>query len=561
MKIKRYHVVILFILLFLTIGGCDSKSSSEYNVAEKYTERPDPWIKLGEAVVGGWDGQPITVENGIEITNEFNVGFDIALLKTISADFGYNFSVSTSVSTGTSVTINKDDTLQFYYRRTYKIHDVFHNKSKDDVFQLAEMSVQYGYKRYDSNKNLIEDTTVDPSDPVVSDPLPAADESNPIEASQPTTVEEPFVEPVTGNCESEPNNELHTADKIAVNVTCEGLLDNEDDLDYYMFTLEQKGAVSISFQHAKIDSDSAYWKISLLDSAADDIILDFYSPGNAPVTKSNQVRLSAGKYYICVDNYYFSDIPYELSVNYSAESSSYETEPNNDFAYANQIELNKEYTGNLQTDHDLDYFNFNIPSSGKVSVTFQHEKFDTTASCWEIILYNDIDDSRLLNFYSSGLDTTMTSDFIRLPAGVYYLKIKPFSYKSIDYKFTINYIAETDAFEKEPDNDFITANPILFSAAYTGNIQSEKDADFYRFSLTDNRPVMLLFIHAPLNSSSTYWKVTFYRHDTDGSICSFYMSGNLEKAQETTPELPPGEYYIKITGFSYSNIDYTFSIN
>ncbi|WP_417087785.1 PPC domain-containing protein [Eubacterium maltosivorans] len=239
--------------------------------------------------------------------------------------------------------------------------------------------------------------------------------------------------------ENEPNNEIASANPIELNSKMTGNIQHEEDTDYYKFTLTELGSVHISFEHAKIDSNDSFWKISLLSEISADPIIESSVRGSESISHLSKARLPIGTYYIKVNKYQFSNIDYHIKLNYQKEGNSYEVEPNNDISNANKIEVNKKIIGNIQREDDVDYFTFTANRNGALSIEFNHPKIDSDDTHWMIYLLDDTDTAKIEQAITGSMVKT-TSDRIRVSAGTYYIKIeKRYYYSNLDYNFTIKF--------------------------------------------------------------------------------------------------------------------------
>lgn len=239
--------------------------------------------------------------------------------------------------------------------------------------------------------------------------------------------------------ENEPNDEIASANPIELNSKMTGNIQHENDTDYYKFTLTELGSVHISFEHAKIDSNDSFWRISLLSETSADPIIESSVRGSESISQLSKARLPIGTYYIKVNKYQFSNIDYHINLNYQKEGNSYEVEPNNDILNANKIEVNKKIIGNIQREDDVDYFTFTVNQNGTLSIEFNHPKIDSDDTHWTVYLLDNTDTAKIEQAIIGSMVKT-TSDRIRVSAGTYYVKIdKRFKYSNLDYNFTVKF--------------------------------------------------------------------------------------------------------------------------
>ena len=118
-------------------------------------------------------------------------------------------------------------------------------------------------------------------------------------------------ETITEN-ESEPNNEIKTANEIDANVKYSGTIRDTDDVDYYKLRLKEKGSIKILFAHPKIDEDGDFWSVSLL-SKEETVRVGINVKGKDVETTSSRARVTPGDYYVKVSKQRFSNEKYTYS--------------------------------------------------------------------------------------------------------------------------------------------------------------------------------------------------------------------------------------------------------
>lgn len=244
--------------------------------------------------------------------------------------------------------------------------------------------------------------------------------------------------------ETETNDEIKTATRISCNSNNNytGNIMNQNDYDYYSFSISEKGKVQLHFSHDKLDSDNEFWSVSILGSS-DNEITSISSYGSGTTSDSDCIRLPKGEYYIRVAPYYWSDIDYHLALTFVEEGEGFEAEPNNDYGIANEIALGQKIIGNIESNSDVDFYFLNFEGSGSLKVIFSHDKIDSSNVFWTVRLYGtssealvNTDDKDYLDI--SGSDPTMEATWNDLDPGLYYVKIVSYYYNNDDYTISIN---------------------------------------------------------------------------------------------------------------------------
>lgn len=367
--------------------------------------------------------------------------------------------------------------------------------------------------------------------------------------------------------EKEPNDDLDNANEINPNIKYKASLNNEEDVDYYILRLSNRGKVKLVFNHTKIDSDDTYWKVSLLKNEDSESIIDLESSGANAKDESNSIRVESGTYYIKVySDYDFSDEYYYLTASFQKEGDGFEVEPNEDLSSENiNIITNKKYTGNLSSSDDIDYYKFTIKGRRKVWIDFTHEKHNDDDNMWQISLLDDSDDP-LLEFTSNGGNAKVVSDKLRLPSGSYYIKVEPDYWNNSDYSFFIHSKKEKGNVEKEDNDDYPRATKINLNSSVIGNVQNENDIDYYMFILKSRSSVSISFKHQKTNETDNNWEFSLYSSKSDEAIYNkedyseISVRGDSPKVISRWKSLKSGIYYIKVKAYYYNNMDYSIKV-
>lgn len=140
--------------------------------------------------------------------------------------------------------------------------------------------------------------------------------------------------------------------------------------------------------------------------------------------------------------------------------SNIEIESNDKIETSNIIQANKQYQGRLESSDDVDYYKINIESSGKISISFQHDKIDSGNRLWEVRLIDGQTDKEIIRYDSVGGVAKDESNKARISAGEYYIKINSYYHSDKDYSFKVNFYEESDSYEKEINDQLETANEI-----------------------------------------------------------------------------------------------------
>lgn len=249
--------------------------------------------------------------------------------------------------------------------------------------------------------------------------------------------------------ESEPNNSLSSANSINIGPSYTGNLSTLNDIDCYKVVVPTDGELTVNLNHAEIPGDSMqHWTVELIDSSNNSYMsMDVKGYDSDTNMKKG---LAKGTYYIKVICYctwasgYYSPIDYNISAALTS-SDYFEKESNGSMPIASNMEINKKYTGALNSSDDIDFYKVVLPSDGEVTVKFNHqEKAGDSIKHWVVALL-DGKNTEYVNFDVQG-NNAQTSKSISLPQGTYYVRVKCYCtwaegyYSSMDYNVTAQYI-------------------------------------------------------------------------------------------------------------------------
>ena len=371
----------------------------------------------------------------------------------------------------------------------------------------------------------------------------------------------PMMASAANQKEKESNDSFSTANSISINTTIRGNLSLYSDVDYYKFTIPDTGYVNIDFNHDYVDDAyNEYWYIGLFDSSNKNM-MGRNSYGNITNNPTPNIGLPAGTYYIKICHAFkYSELNYSFKINYT-KSSAWEKEFNDTFSTANSVPINSTICGSLMEYSDDDYYKFSLPNDGYIKIDFNHEFYDDAYNeYWYIGLF-DSSNKNMMGRNSYGNITNNPIPNIGLPAGTYYIKIcHAFKHSDLNYNFKINYI-ESSSWETEFNDSLTTADPISVNSTTFGSIMSSSDSDYYKFILSSNDNIKILFNHEDVGDAyNDYWYLRLYDSANEKIYQKSYYGDKIINESEKI-SLSSGTYYIRVsTGFKYSDLDYNFKI-
>ena len=359
--------------------------------------------------------------------------------------------------------------------------------------------------------------------------------------------------------ESEWNDTYSQANEIKPNGLINGSIMKNNDVDYYKFTIDKPGYVSLAFEHEFVDDVWSYWYCGLLHSDMNTLQEMKYEGRNASMVTSDKVGLPAGTYYaVVVRNEAHSPARYTLRVNYTA-AENWEKEWNNSAATANKIATNTQVNGSISYGNDVDWYAFDIPRKGYISLSFSHDYVESSSEFWHSYLYDPNQTQLVKRQYKGNTMAVSEGPKIGVTPGTYYVKIVDYAVSFADYHFTVNY-TPADDWETEPNEEVKTANELVPGKTVHGSIREREDIDYYKLTVSKEDSLSIAFSHEFIdNPNLIYWQLYVYDSAMQ-QLKDIWYKGNT--AAVTTSEkisVSPGIYYIKVIMSTHGQEQYNLT--
>ena len=360
--------------------------------------------------------------------------------------------------------------------------------------------------------------------------------------------------------EKEPNDSADVATPIPVGERISATIGDKNDYDYYRVDIPEAGSVEIEFMYDFMNSDRVYLCTWIYDSEIN-LLQTTEFPGNAlTYTRSIKLGVDAGTYYIKVghDSWYYTG-NYEFKVIYTP-SPNWEKELNETIVTPTPVQVNNRVYASLMR-KDVDYFRFDLPKDGVISVNFAHDYVDADRNYLTLCIYNEtgteIQSKDYMGNELQSVDTVKKG----LPAGTYYIEVTNGSYYyNGEYNFYISY-SESDFWEKELNDTPVSATPIKTNNAVSGSLVKGDDGDYYSFNIQKGGMISILFAHEYSRYDNTLYISVI--NSNNNTIKKYSYDGPLTATTITSElYLAAGRYYLYIThGSYYFNGEYQFKIN
>lgn len=328
---------------------------------------------------------------------------------------------------------------------------------------------------------------------------------------------------------------------------------------WYSFKIEQQGKISIkaiSCNHSWSHSTDCSVELYKTDEDGNDVYVDELQRIDDEVVArfpkgEYKLKFYAGQWKTCI---------VKTKIVYEPENPDYyETEENGSFKTANNIVLNREYTGNIVTSSDdRDYYKIELEQPGSLMLNFRVDSSQWKEH-WKISLYSE-DEEHNRNLikmeYNDAKKNTKFTKY-RLPKGIYYVCIQGEFYDSNeDYKIGTTYVDESSQNTEKEYNDTIdTANEINTNIEYSGNLSNDDDVDYFTFNLTSAKTINVKLKQDAEEISDEAYFVEVYNaaKNSQYRLCnSFYTKANV-MSQGGKIQVPAGKYIVKISTTRFAN--------
>lgn len=216
------------------------------------------------------------------------------------------------------------------------------------------------------------------------------------------------------------------------NAWVSGEISTAKEVDFYKFTTRKAGWVTINYQGQSVgdsyvsvlnnDQDRNYWQTEVYTSS--DI---------NPITKSAEMALEPGTYYIKIWGYGSHTGTYRLKGTFEAANNNEKTN-DNDFETAMSLGYNRSVTGFLSMDDRVDFYKISVPTKKRVRLIYTSYISDSYVQVWNS---DKIPISTKEVYYASKTNPMTYVYEETLNPGTYYVKIYPYSDRT--GKYTLKY--------------------------------------------------------------------------------------------------------------------------
>ena len=378
------------------------------------------------------------------------------------------------------------------------------------------------------------------------------------------------------------NTKALSSNTHGFNVTVKGNLDSTKDYEAYMFTLDNNGALSVTFNHEEVtESVLEGWRVTLyhIEETDEDWYeykeLTYFDAFWSDVTSSwGETGLKKGTYCIMVEpGELFLPGEFDLTLSFTP-TESFEKEFNDTKETADILRLNRLIygsSGQRSGDADIDYFKFELTADTYVDISFTHDDDKLPQVGWVVRLLTD-DNQEISSFASRYQDPTLNTGKINLKPGIYYVCVETQIQTGMTYRIKVETgVSETTEFEinDTPEKAELFPENTIVSGSLAPKVMG-LDKDYFRITLEEESYVTINFTHAfdekEFDEDYNGWNVRLLKKNEDGTLTEMVKrisKWNDEGVSITGMGLPAGEYYILVDADSmrYTSVPYELIYN
>jgi len=339
--------------------------------------------------------------------------------------------------------------------------------------------------------------------------------------------------------EIEPNDTFDTATPTLLDEIMRGIMNRRGDVDFFMFTLEEKGEVVIDF-----NSYSQRFNITLI--CKDESIL--WQAERIEDYETPVLFLDEGIYYLRVSNNGEANVNYSFSALFTPNENIVLWQ-NNSTDTAVTLVFEEEYRGMLLTPQSTNYFRFILPESSVVHFDF----IQNATSSLNVHYIIGITNGDLQEFYSLPIQSrqpTSRSNDVFLDAGTYYLRISPgIAWDSGVYAITVFFEADSNI-ELEPNDTIETATPVKVNTNIRGLMNNRGDVDFFVITIEEKGEFSIKFDGYSQNCNLVLF--------SENEETELWRTEGITTYESRVLFLDEGDYYLRISNNGDINVAYSF---
>lgn len=327
------------------------------------------------------------------------------------------------------------------------------------------------------------------------------------------------------------NNNMDTASQIKVNTSYKGQIADNDDKDFYKFTLPSSGRITLS-----VTAKMCYVTYYVYDQFGEKLWRsdgDWNSTTELNITNST-LDLTKGTYYFITDKSFDYTGNYTFKLGYTSANESFseiENGSNNSLDSANNIYLNTIYKGQIAENDDKDFYTFKLNSASQVQFTAT-----TKMNYLYYRIYDNVGNQLWsLNSYRNWNSTTqksILSENIDLKPGTYYFCVER-NYSTGPYTFKM-----------------VTPHTHTYKNYITKATPKSNGKIAKRCSCGVTRSSSVIYVPAKITLSANTYQYDETQKTPSVTVRNYkgkIISSSNYKVSYSTGRTTPGTYSVKVT--------------
>lgn len=304
----------------------------------------------------------------------------------------------------------------------------------------------------------------------------------------------------TSGYETESNGTRAEADASSLGLTVIGNFPLRSDVDYYAITVPSASVLGVTFNRPA-ERYAAYYRISVEDSGGTRLssFTDKYPPYNVAL-QSETGLWQAGTYFVRVEttdpNGTMEEGRYSIGFSLaSTVAGVHETEPNNTRAMADHTDMDVRMIGQLSSNTDVDWYQFEVTAAGLVALEFDRPYAFYNGNF--TVRLEDAAGVAIAGFVDSADPRSLTVALTA--AGSYYVQvsISPRPIEAYDGQYGLRVTslgADATGYETESNETRATADIGALQSTMRGQLSSATDTDYFSFTVPSAGTLSLDFV-------------------------------------------------------------------
>ncbi|EJO5348647.1 collagenase [Clostridium botulinum] len=364
--------------------------------------------------------------------------------------------------------------------------------------------------------------------------------------------------------EKEDNNKFTNANPVYFKDLVQGSVSSSDNQDTFYFNVTKPSNITITVEKNNKDKSEFNW---LLFNEEDKSNYMAFPNKELNNQLSSTIKIDKpGKYYLVIYRTHGEKANYKFSIEgaiWSKEGNEEDTlvikekEYNDSFDKANKVSKNQSVLATLDTNDNRDAYYFDALTAGTIDVVMENTNDNSNEFNW--LAYSSENTNKYIGYATKREGNKVIGSFKIHKPGRYYILAYTNSPNKINYKLSIKGDIATaslknEAYEKENNDSFKSANKITLNKPMLGNLNGEDVRDIYSFDIKQSKDLNIKLTN--LNNLGLAWNL-YKESDLNNYIAYGSKSGNTIVGNT---HVDSGKYYLYVYKYSGNNGNYSVTI-